>query len=409
MNRFILVLTSALEALVVLLAGLAISFVPLTLWWMSRIGHGVGYDVYWRAASDVWLLGHGVHFEMTLPADIVKASTVANVGAPFAVSIAPLAFALLTFLLAARLGRRTVEIGARFVGPITAIATFTGLNALVVIFAITPGAMPSLWRGFLLAPLVFALGVIVGARGEIGRSGGAAEKVQERVTGWARALDSHWRAVITLSFRAAAGMLASLAGIAAVIFAVLVVVNFPRMVALYEGVQAGPGGSFVITLAQMMLIPNFVIWIMSWLSGAGFAIGVGSSVSPLGSQLGPIPSLPVFGVIPEGDIVGGYAWLVIPVVLTLLWTIAMRRQLVIRLGGPHLGGWAIIAALLTTVIATGLAVALAWIASGAGGPGRLSLVGVVPWQMGVWIFIEVGIASCIGWLTPNSKASRPVN
>lgn len=409
MNRFVLILTSALEALMVLIAGLAISFVPLTLWWFTRIGDGVGFDVYWRGASDVWLLGHGVHFDMILPENIVKASALPGANLAFVVSIAPLAFALLTFLLATRLGRRTVEIGARFTGPITAIATFAGLNALIVLLTMTPGAMPSLWRGFVLPPLIFALGVIVGARGEIGRSGGAAEKVQERVTGWARALDNHWRAVITLSFRAAAGMLASLAGIAAVVLAVLIIVNFPRMVALYEGVQAGPGGSFVITLAQIMLIPNFVIWVISWLTGAGFAIGVGSSVSPLGTQLGPIPSLPVFGVIPEGDIVGGYAWLVIPVALTLVWTIAMRRQLVVRLGGPHLGGWAIMAALLTTVMATGIAMALAWIASGAGGPGRLSEVGVVPWQMGIWIFIEVGIASLIGWLTPNSKTARPVN
>ena len=47
--------------------------------------------------------------------------------------------------------------------------------------------------------------------------------------------------------------------------AVLVLVNFPRVVALYEGLQAGPGGGFALTLAQIMLVPNFVIWVMSWL------------------------------------------------------------------------------------------------------------------------------------------------
>lgn len=409
MNRFVLILTSALEALVVLVAGLAVSFVPLTIWWLTRISQGVAYDVYWRAASDVWLLGHGVDFTFTLPAAIAKASGLPNAALPFLVSITPLALALLTFLLALRFGRRTVEVGARFTGPITGIAVFAGANALIVLFAMTPGAMPTLWRAFVMAPLIFAAGVVVGARGEIGRSGGAAERVQQAVTGWAKAVDSHWRAVITLSMRAAAGSLASLAGVAAVMLAVLVLVNFPRMVALYEGVQAGPGGSFVITLAELTLVPNFVIWTMSWLTGAGFAVGVGSSVSPLGTQLGPIPSLPVFGIIPSGDVFGGYVWLAIPIIITLLWTMKMRRELVIRLGGPHLGGWAIIAALLTTVAAVLIAMGLAWIASGAAGPGRLSLVGVVPWQIALWVAVEVGIASAVGWLAPISGRASKVN
>jgi len=408
-NRFVLILTSAIEALVVLIAGLAVSFVPLTVWWLSRIGQGVGYEVYWRGASDVWLLGHGVDFTFTLPAAIAAKAGLPNAALPFLVSITPLALALLTFLLAMRLGRRTVEIGARFIGPITAITTFATATAIIVLFTLTPGAMPTLWRAFLLPPAIFAVGVILGARGEIGRSGGTAERVKAAVTGWAKAFDGHWRAVIVLGVRAAAGTLISLAGVAAVMLALLVVVNFPRIVALYEGLQAGSGGSFVITLGELTLIPNFVIWIMSWLTGAGFAIGVGTSVSPLATQLGPIPSLPIFGVIPSGTIIGGYAWLVIPIVIALIWTIAMRRHLVVRLGGPHLGGWAILAAIFTTVSATLLAAGLAWIASGAAGPGRLSLVGVVPWQIAVWVFAEVGIASAVGWLVPMRPPASKVN
>lgn len=399
MNKTVIVVASILEALVVLVAGLAISFVPLTIMWFGHMGNA-SYEIYWRAASDIWLLGHGVDFSMTLPASFVVPGSLPNILTPFVVSIAPLAFALLTFLLAVRLGRRTIEAGTRYIGPITAITTFAAANLLIVLFAITPGAMPDLFRAFVLPPLIFALGVVVGARGEIGRSGGRAEKVQERVTRWARALDSHWQSALVLGARGAAGFFATLTGIAAVLLAILILVDFPRMVALYEGLQAGIGGSAVLTLAQMVLMPNFVLWVVSWLTGAGFAIGVGSSVSPLATQLGPLPSLPIFGIIPSGNIAGGYAWLVIPVVVALLWAIAMRRQLVVRMGGPFVGGWAIISAIVMTLMATVFAFLLALIASGAGGPGRLSLVGIVPWQMALWVFFEVALGSAVGWLIP---------
>ena len=409
MTRLVIILTGAIEALVVMLSGLAIPFIPVTVMWLSRLNDGINFDVYWRAAADTWLLGHGAHFGVTLDPKIAHAIGLPGADARFLLALAPLAFGLLTFLLAARVGRRTIEAGTRFIGPISAIAAFAGLTAIIVLLSRIPAVEPTLWRAFLLPPAIFAVGLIVGARGEIGRSGGSAERFTQWVTGWARGLPEHIRHVFTVGFRAAAGSLATLAGVAAVALAVLVIVNFPRMVGLYEGLQAGAGGSFVLTLIQIMLMPNFVIWAMSWLTGAGFAIGVGSSVSPIGTALGPIPSLPMFGIIPTGDIPGGYLWVVIPIVIALVWAIGMRRVLVVKFGGPYLGVWAFVTALIMTVTSALLAMGVAWIASGAAGPGRLSQVGVVPWQIGLWVFGEVLIASVIGFLIPNRGANKPVN
>lgn len=402
--KIALIAVSVREALLVFISVFAIAFVPASLAWLSSVTAGVGFDIFARAAVDVWLLGHGVHFEMTFPPSVAAAFPLPGIDKPFGLSLAPLAFGLLTALLSIRFGRRTIELGSQFIGPITGTVTFALLNTVIVLFAITPGAMPVLWRAFLLPPLIFLLGVIVGARGEIGRSGGAAERVATRVSTWVRALDEHWRAVLELGLRGAAGLLASLAAFAALLLAVLVIASFPQMVALYEGLHAGAAGSFILTLIQLMLTPNFVLWVMSWLTGAGFAIGVGSSVSPLGTQLGLVPSLPIFGVIPAGQVWFGYAWLAVPVLAALLWSIAMRRRLVTRLGGPHLGGWAWIGALVTAVAAAVIVLLLAWMASGSAGPGRLSLVGIVPWQMAVWTFVDVGIGAVIGWLIPGRRS-----
>ncbi|MEN9751176.1 MAG: hypothetical protein RLZZ600_223 [Actinomycetota bacterium] len=409
MNRLIIILTGAIEALVVMLAGLAIPFVPVTVMWLSRLNDGINFDVYWRTAADTWLLGHGVHFEVTLDPKIAQAIKFPGADVPFLLALAPLAFGLLTFLLAARVGRRTIEAGTRFIGPISAISAFAGFNAIIVLLTRIPAVEPSVWRAFILPPAIFALGLIVGARGEIGRSGGSAERFTRWITGWAKGLPEHIRHVFNVGFRAAAGSLATLAGVSAVALAVLVIANFPRMVGLYEGLQAGAGGSFVLTLIEIMLMPNFVIWAMSWLTGAGFAIGVGSSVSPIGTALGPIPSLPMFGIIPTGEIPGGYMWVVIPIVIALVWAILMRRVLVVKFGGPYLGVWAFVTALIMTFSSALLAMGLAWIVSGAAGPGRLSLVGVVPWQIGLWVFGEVLVASSIGFLIPNRTSTKPVN
>jgi hypothetical protein len=408
-TRLVIVLTGAIEALVVMLAGLAIPFVPLTITWLTRLNQGINFDVYWRAASDIWLLGHGAHFAVTLDPKLAAAIKFPGASDTFLLSLAPLAFGLLTFLLAARVGRRTIEAGTRFIGPISAIATFAGLTALIVFFAMIPSVSPTLWRAFILPPAIFAIGIVVGARGEIGRSGGSAERFTQAVAAWAKGLPEHIQSVITVGLRGATGTLFTLAGVAALTLAVLVITSFPRMVGLYEGLQAGAGGSFILTLAQIMLMPNFVIWVMSWLTGAGFAIGVGSSVSPIGTALGPIPSLPMFGIIPAGDIFGGYVWVVVPVVIALVWSIAMRRLLVQKFGGPYIGGWAIVTALVMTFSSALIAMGLAWIASGGAGPGRLSLVGVVPWQIGVWVFGEVLIASLIGFLVPGRGSKVPVN
>lgn len=406
MTRLVIILTGAIEALVVMLAGLAIPFIPLSIMWLTRLNAGINFDVYWRAASDIWLLGHGVHFGVTLDPKLAAAIGLPGAEQTFLLALAPLAFGLLTFLLGARVGRRTIEAGTRFIGPISAVVTFAALTAVIAYFAIIPAVSPTLWRAFVLPPAIFALGIIVGARGEIGRSGGSTERLTNAVVGWARALPEHIQSVIVVGLRGAAGTLATLAGVAALAMALLVITSFPRMVSLYEGIQAGAGGSFILTLAQIMLMPNFVVWMMSWFTGAGFAIGVGSSVSPIGTALGPIPSLPIFGIIPTGTPWGGYLWLVVPIVIALIWSIAMRKLLVKKFGGPYIGGWAIVTALVMTVVSALLAMALAWIASGGAGPGRLSLVGVVPWQMGVWVFGEVLVASLIGFLIPNRAGNK---
>src|SRR3990170_6910976 len=101
MNRPLTALFAALEALLVLGIGIGIPLVPLTLLWAFQYGLQIDWIVFWRAAVDSWLLGHGVDVRFALDPAIAASTGLPGAGDTFLVSIAPLAFALITVLLGA--------------------------------------------------------------------------------------------------------------------------------------------------------------------------------------------------------------------------------------------------------------------------------------------------------------------
>ena len=56
--------------------------------------------------------------------------------------------------------------------------------------------------------------------------------------------------------------------------------------------------SIMIVLAQLLFIPNAIVWALSWLSGPGFYLGSDALHSPASAPVGPIPAIPLFGATP---------------------------------------------------------------------------------------------------------------
>ena len=405
-RRFVAAAFAAVEALVVVAIGLAIPLIPLTILWATNFDAGIQWDVYYRAAADIWLLGHGVHVTVTLDPSLAASLNLPGLDAPFLLSLAPTAFAILTFLLAMRLGRRTVEAEVRFVGPLTAIVAF-GVAAIAIAFsALNASAMPTLWRAITLPTLIFVVGLVVGARGEIGRSGGRAENVKTRMALWTRSLSPQVRAWFRASLVGGVGSIAIVTAVAGVLTAVLFIVRFPQIVGLYEGLQAGPGGGAAVTIAELAYLPSIVFWVVSWLSGAGFALGRGSWVSPAGADIGPLPSLPVFGLVPEGQVAGGYLWLIVPILATILAARLLRPRLTSHLQLHERTRWLMASALGMAVVAGVTALVLSLATSGSVGPGRMAEFGPTPWLTLVWVFGVTFVASLIGLLTPGRSAAE---
>jgi hypothetical protein len=408
MNRPITALFAALEALLVVAIGVAIPLVPLTILWAFQYGLQIDWLVFWRAAVDLWLLGSGVDVTMTLNPVLATGLGFAKAGTPFILTIAPLGFALLTVLLGVRAGRRIGETPFRAVGVATAVATFAVLSLGVTLSALFAAARASIWQGMLLPTLVFAVGIVIGSALGRGRSEatGAPGDLIRRLTA---VLRPEQRAIALTAARGGAATASVIVAASAIAVVALFLGNYASIVALYEAVHAGVLGGITLTIGQIAFLPNLVIWAASWFVGPGFAIGTGSSVSPLGTTLGPIPAVPILGALPPAGALGwGFLGLLVPVLAGFVIALVVRPRLVRDLG-PAAGTRSfIVTGLLIGAVGGILLGLLAWASAGSAGPGRLVDVGPSPWLVGLFGAIEIGIAAAIGLIAgrPTGRGER---
>src|SRR5690554_5344519 len=410
MNRPLTVVFAALEALLVAGIGVGITLVPLSVMWAFQYGLQIDWIVFWRAAADTWMLGHGVDIRLTL--DPLTATSVGfpEAATPFVLTIAPLGFALLTLLLAYRAGRRIAETPHFLLGCAVALVTFGALSLAIVLTSLHEFARPSIWQGALLPTLVFALGLALGAGIAIRRLAALQRAGTVRtdatvvaITSRIAALPTATVSLIRASVTGGAAAVASIIAVASVAVAVLLVVGYAEVIALYESGHAGVLGGVVLTIAQLAFLPNLVVWAASWLVGPGFAIGVGSSIGPLGTNLGPIPAVPFLGALPTGDLAWGFLGLLVPVLTGFFAGLMVRRTLAQRSPAPIAIGRLVAAGVCIGLFAGILLGLFAWFSGGAAGPGRLIEVGPSPWLVGLFATLEVGVAAALGLLSVRNR------
>ena len=280
MNRSLTALFSAAEALLVAAIGIGITLVPLTVLWGAQFGFAPDWAIFWRASVDLWLVGHGVNITFVL--DPALAATLAMPGseAPVTVTIALLGFGLLTVLLAVRAGRRIAETKYRVLGQLVAIAVFAAISLGLTLASLHPAARASIWQGVALPTATFALGLLIGVRRTRDLLDDRAGLIRDRFAAW----PSNVRTVVFTAARGGAAAAAGVIALAAIATCVAIVAGFARIISLYESLHTEVLGGIAVTLGELALLPNVVLWSMSWLVGPGFAIGTGSAVSPLGTQ-----------------------------------------------------------------------------------------------------------------------------
>jgi hypothetical protein len=367
---------AGIAAPVTVLLGLWV--VGLVGWYAADGGsHGTTRSVL-RVAADGWLLAHGAH--LTLAATTVTAS--------------PLGLTLVCLYVTYRWGRwagaTSTEGDLQAVGLATVVVSGVyGVLALAAsLLASTPGAQPGLGLAFVGGALVGGLG------GGVGLVRGAGHAAALR-----RALPVHALSV-------AYGALAILGGLVAagsLLTAVSLALHLPAAARVTEQLGLDLTDGLLSLLLLGFLLPNVSLLAASYLLGPGFAVGVGTTVSPGDVTLGPVPSVPVLAALPPDGWAPGWAmgFLVVPVLVGLGAALLTGRLLPTRsvqVGAARGLGAGVLASVLLGVAASA--------AGGAIGSGRMAEIGVGFWTVLFAGVLPLGLGGTLGGLAATWWARR---
>lgn len=403
MRRVLSASLAIIDALAIVAVGLAVALIPATILWGVQFGFAANFAGFFVFSENMWLLGHGV--DVTVMLDPVLSAQL-GLGAavePIRITIALLGIGLLTAQMSLRAGRRAALADAPVTSYVAAVVVVAVLSAGIVFTAASSLSLPSRPQGVLLPTAIVAVSMFIGVVLEQRRRGddGWLDQIGRRIS-WLRTLSAVTKRDLGASLAGGVAVAASILTVAALALAVMIALNYATVVGLYQSLQAGILGGSVVTLAQLVLLPNFVIWAAAWIVGAGFSIGAGTAVSPAGTLLGPVPGLPLFGAVPQ--VTGQWGFIVLLVPLLVSFVVAMvLRQRHDRYSSPATAGVIFGLAFGIAVVTAAILALLSWWAGGAIGPGRMTSVGPDPLAVAGWtaalVFIGASVGGYAGRLT----------
>jgi len=390
---------SALEAAILVAISLGFVLVPLSLVWFLENNPEVDWLVAFRAAADFWLLSHGVDL-------IVPEGEILGLLTPaFLVTLVPLGMSVWLARSFYNAGKRFISARALWPGWLGGALVYAAAALAISTAAYDSAIYPVAWQGVFFPAIFFLIFQVLGSLfgqpdeifdGDILDQAPERDRIRQALNSLRQKL--HWsvRSIIGPAFKAGTAITVMLLMVSAFSIAVLISLNWIDITRLYESVQISVLGAVVITLGQLALIPNLVIYGAAWFTGVGFSIGTGSLFSPLGSQVGPLPAIPVLGALPVGQLEFGMIAVVVVLLAAFIATVAIRKS-ADEIRFEFATAW-------TAALSLGLAIAfvtalqlglLALVASGSAGPGRLVEVGVSAWLVSLVVFIEVAVVSTL--------------
>ena len=198
------------------------------------------------------------------------------------------------------------------------------------------------------------------------------------------------------ALRAGTGVVLAMSAVSAIMISVMLTLNWIEIVKLYQSLQLTFLGTFAVSAGQLALMPNLIAFGNSWLTGVGFSVGQGSLVSPLVTELGPLPAIPMLAALPVSSNSLGVVFILVPLLAAFFATLLVKAHTAeLRFNYASATSAAISLGLAIGFVAAVEMWILADFASGAIGPGRMALVGTNPWVVAGVTFIEVSVASIL--------------
>lgn len=402
MNRGLSFAIAALQALIIVATAIGLIVAPLTLAWFIEGDGSVDWLVTLRVAVVAFLLACGVPIE-------IAAGEVAGIEfASFVLAAMPLGLTVLMAVMAIRIGHRLSAAsslwpawigGGLAFGAISYGASLTVAHESVRVDEFQPLFIPAIFFAGLLL-----ISSVSGKRFELfpGANGPEAkERIAIRDFANKGFESLHWslRTALNPGVRVGLGVVATMVFVSSLVIMMALGFGWIEVIRLYEALGLSVLGGVMLTIGQLAILPNLIVYGASWISGVGFQIGTGSLVSPLATQLGPIPALPVFAAIPTGGFDRGILFALVPVMAAFLGTILVRRhtdQMRWEYGTRYSAAFSL--ALLAAITAAVVSFLLAALASGSFGPGRFQEVGVNALVFAGVVFLQTLIPSFIAGL-----------
>ena len=358
----------------------AVVVLPALVGWVAAPESSVGWFSAVSVGSGIWFLGHG--------------QSIGAGGVP--VSLTPLLLLAVNVVITWRWARRLASTQRAAVGQsawssvalrgvvpgfLVGYLVVAGVVALLTLGgSATPGAAAV--PGALLVPVI-ALGFTL-LRPEDEQSPAFVRSAFRRGPTW---LPTVWRIGWT-----GAAVLGAL-GLAVVVLRVAL--TFSSVLAISGDYGVNPGELLVVSLAQLALLGNAAIWALGFVAGPGFAIALGSAVTPAAAVPGLLPLVPVLGAMPQAADYPPttYAVLLLPLAAGALLGRGVDREL--EFFGDVRARLA--ATAVAALIASAVVVAVAALGNGAIGVDRLSEVGVPLGPFALALTLEV-VAGALLWL-----------
>ena len=386
----------ALQASFVIAVGFVGIFVLNLVVWLVEQTHGSSFKTVTQTSARIWLNAHGVplHF---------AAGRVAGLQVPeYVFDLIPLGFAVVIGWSMFRAGRRLsgeTYLGSAWTG---AIVLYLGLATALTTASYAKSIYVLDWQGVFIPTALFSALLIIGSVvGEpIGFTDLSGSQLRDRVRDFfIRTMDRlPWaiKPLVAPALRAGTGVVLAMSAVSAVLVSMMLLLNWVEVIRLYQSLQLSLFGTITVSFGQLALMPNVIALTNSWLTGVGFAVGDGSMVSPLGTELGPLPAIPMLAALPVGSNSFGIVFILVPLLCAFGATLLIKSHTAdLRFSYASATSAAIALGVAIGFVAAVEMWILADFSGGSIGPGRMGVVGANPWLLAGVTFIEVTVASVL--------------
>ena len=382
-------------AFVVAIGFFSVFALNLTIWLIEQT-QGSNFETVLQDSSRTWLSSHGVSI-------FYAEGKVAGLKVPaFVYNLIPLGFSLLIGWGMFRAGRKLSGEKHLGFGWAGAILTYLLVSVIVTTVSITKAIFVIQWQGVFIPVALFAVLMFIGSLAgdamlfEDSEPGELRERIRNFFIGLVDKLPWAVKPLIGPALRAGTGVVAAMSAVSAIMISVLLAVNWIEIIKLYQSLQLTFLGTFTVSTGQLALMPNLIAYGNAWLTGVGFSVGQGSTVSPLITELGPLPAIPMLASLPVSSSSLGVLFILVPLLAAFFGTLLVKSHTAeLRFNYASATTAAISLGLSIGLVAAVQMLVLVGLASGSLGPGRMSLVGSNPWVVAGVTFVEVSIASIL--------------